>query len=414
MRMPGVLVWAFVFPIVLGSLFSIMFSGLDEADSISSVKVIQVKAADDETEVIGNEYASSLADDPDTAVEAAASASVSAAAFDGFVESLASGDDALFEVTEAENVQEAERLLRESLGTDNEYAGYVYFDEYADKPRAVFAKAASASDNFEIGPSVLMMAMDRYAANEALVKDMMQENPQVFADAAFVKSLTDPIIATVQTTVTENQPKETSRYFFALFGMAAFFGATIGLMGFQQIRPNASPVAARRSLGTLSHTKTVLITLLVCWLLSFASLMILYAFMLAIGRLDFAGRDGMCILICLVASLCSTAAGAAIAGIPRIPDQAKSGILSGIVCICSLFAGLYGEPTMAFADMVSENLPVLDYLNPCVQVCQAFYGTMYYDTYENAFMHLGVLMIMTAIFFALSAHSLKRTRYAIL
>lgn len=413
-RMPEVLVWAFVFPIILGSLFSIMFSGLDEADGTSTIRVVQVKSADDGVGDVGDAYGGDSAVGLNGATKATSAPSVSAIAFDGFVESLASGDDALFEVTEAPTVQEAELLLRESLGTDGEYAGYVYFDKDADKPKAVFAKTASASDNFEIGPSVLMMVMDRYAANEALVKGMMEENPQVFADMAFVNSLTDPIMATVQIAVTENQPKESLRYFFALFGMAAFFGATIGLMGFQRIRPNASPVAARRSLGTLSHMKTVLITLLVCWLLSFASLMVLYAFMSAIGRLDFAGRDGMCVLICLVASLCSTAAGAAIAGIPCIPDQVKSGILSGLVCISSLFAGLYGEPAMAFADMVSENLPVIDYLNPCVQVCQAFYGTMYYDTYENAFMHLGVLLIMAAIFFALSARSLKRTRYAIL
>ena len=120
----------------------------------------------------------------------------------------------------------------------------------------------------------------------------------------------------------------------------------------------------------------------------------------------------ICILICLVASLCATALGCALAAIPKVPDQAKGGIVTGIVCVASLFAGLYGTFAMDFADAVSQTAPWLDVINPVVQVCQAFYATMYYDTYAQTFGHLAILLVMAFIFFALSARSLRRKRYA--
>ena len=98
--------------------------------------------------------------------------------------------------------------------------------------------------------------------------------------------------------------------------------------------------------------------------------------------------------------------------IPKIPDQAKAGLISGIVCLASLFAGLYGTFAMDFANMVSQNAPWLDIINPIVQVCQAFYATMFYDTYAQTYGHLVILLIMTLIFFAVSARSLRRQRYA--
>ena len=92
----------------------------------------------------------------------------------------------------------------------------------------------------------------------------------------------------------------------------------------------------------LSHGKTAFVTLLASWLLSFASLLVLFAFLVVIGGVDFGDRVGICILICLVASLCATALGCALAAIPKVPDQAKGGIVAGFVCVASLFAGLYG------------------------------------------------------------------------
>lgn len=407
-RVPGVLIWTLVFPIVLGSLFVMMLGALDERAEAVSVNVVVV----DEEQANGGERTATSFEDIARAAQVGARVGgvFDEEAFATFMEALGEGDDALFNITYVSSPEEAAALVRESLGTDDEYAGYV---QYADgEVQTVLAKATSASEAYEVEPSILMMIMDRYVAEEALIKETLQKNPAALVNPEFIETLMAPVEATVRASVTDNTPRESLRYYFALFGMAAFFGASIGLIGFQQIRANASALAARRSLGALSHGKTAFVTLLASWLLSFASLLVLFAFLVVIGGVDFGDRVGICILICLVASLCATALGCALAAIPKVPDQAKGGIVTGIVCVASLFAGLYGTFAIDFADAVSQTAPWLDVINPVVQVCQAFYATMYYDTYAQTFGHLAILLVMALIFFALSARSLRRKRYA--
>ena len=131
-----------------------------------------------------------------------------------------------------------------------------------------------------------------------------------------------------------------------------------------------------------------------------------------VAGIDFGGRDGACLITTAIAALTATALGCAISAIPKVPESGKSGILTGIVCFASLFAGLYGEPTMELADMVSANFPVLDYVNPAIQISQAFYSIMYYDSLAPMIGHLVVLLVMALVLFALSAQSLRRQRYA--
>ncbi len=403
-RVPGVLIWTLVFPLVLGSLFVLMLGSLDDHAEEAQVNVV----------VVGDERAAG-ADDSFFSEEAFNEGAfdeeaLGTRAFATFIDALGKGDDALFHIAYAASPEEAADMVRASLGTDSEYAGYVFYE--GGEVHTVLAKATTPTEAYEIEPSILMMVMDRYVAEEALFKDLLQKDPAALADSSLMASSMAPINATIQASVTESQPHESWRYYFALLGMAAFFGANLGLVGFQQIRANASALAARRSLGTLGHGKTALVTLLASWLLAFLSLIILLGYIMVVGGVDFGEHTGICILICLAASLCATALGCALSAIPKIPDQAKGGILSGLVCLASVFAGLYGQPTMDFADAVSQSAPWADAINPVVQVCQAFYATMYYDTYAQAYAHAGILLVMALIFFILSARSLRRQRYA--
>ena len=262
-RVPGVLIWTLVFPIVLGSLFVMMFGALDERAEAVSVNVIVV----DEEQAKGEERSALSFENIARAAQAGAQVgsvfdeeTFGEQAFATFMEALGEGDDALFNITYVSSPEEAAALVRESLGTDDEYAGYV---QYADgEVRTVLAKATSAAETYEVEPSILMMIMDRYVAEEALIKETLQKNPAALADPGCIETLMAPVEATVRASVTDNAPRESLRYYFALFGMAAFFGASIGLIGFQQIRANASALAARRSLGALSHGKTAFVTLL--------------------------------------------------------------------------------------------------------------------------------------------------------
>ena len=299
------------------------------------------------------------------------------------------------------------------MAEENPYVGYVQLLE--GTPDVHVTSVSDLTGMEWLKTSILVMAMDNYVANAAMIRDLMNDNPGLVAQpdmAETLASMTEPIEATVRTTVTANQPKESVRFYFALLGMAALFGGTLGMIAFQRLKPNTSPLGARRALGATSHGRTVAATVAASWTITFACLCVTYLYMRYVAGIDFGGRDGACLLTTAIAALTATALGCAISAIPKVPESGKSGILTGIVCFASLFAGLYGEPTMELADMVSANFPVLDYVNPAVQISQAFYSIMYYDSLAPMVGHLVVLLVMALVLFALSAQSLRRQRYA--
>lgn len=416
-RLPGIIIWSLAFPIILMSVFSMMFGPLDDMSDFDPIRIAVVEAEGDTEAAGANAEASTPAGETVAANVPAAEAAAANApavseeeAFASFMEAVSTGDDRLFDVETAPSAQAAEELVLNSRDTDDALIGYV---QLADgKPEVHIADDLSANAMDYTEASILTTAMDEYTSKAQLLKDIMAENPTALANQRVLDSLQDTLSATQVVDVTRNQPKESVRYYFALLGMAALFGGSVSLTAFQRMRPNISALGARRAVGGLSHGKAVAATLIACWIMNFACLTIAYLFMRYVIGIDFGGRDLACLGVTATASLTALSLGCAVSAIPKMPESAKSGLLTGIVCFASLFAGLYGQPTMELADMVAANAPWAAWINPAAQISQAFYSVMYYDSLVPLLTHVGALLIMAAVLFALSVGSLRRQRYA--
>ncbi len=456
-RIPGIMVWAFLFPLILSTVFILMFSPLDDMAQLDPIPLVVVEDQESDQVAQASEartmeaIASTQSASEAQAVETIASAqpssemqleevitsvqpssevqavetitstqqtdklqwgatTTSSQAFKTFIEALGEGDDRLFDITYATSAEQAQSMVLDSQTADNSFIGYVQLED--GQPISHLAGITSLSVNQEINTSILMMVMDRYIANEALIKQLVEDNPLALTDSNVAASIFEPVTSTIQIEVTENQPKETVRFYFALLGMAALFGGNLGLEACLRLKPNVSPLGARRSIGATSHGRVVAATLAASWFVSFACLVVTYCFMRFVAGIDFGNRDIPCLVTIAVASCTATALGSAISAIPRVSENAKGGILTGIVCFASFFAGLYGQPTMELADKISQSFPVIDFVNPATQISQAFYSIMYYDSFGPLAIHLGILLAMALVFFILSARSLRRHRYA--
>ena len=177
-------------------------------------------------------------------------------------------------------------------------------------------------------------------------------------------------------------------------------------------QPNLSPLGARRALGAIGRTRTLLATLLACWLLSFCCLLIAFLYTRLVVGVDFAGREGLCVAGLGAASLLACALGTALGSLPKLDVGSKTGILTGVVCLLSLFTGLYGEPCMELADMVSREFPVLASLNPAKAICDMFYSLYYYDGLEVFAGNVALIGLFSAALFAVGALFVRRQRYA--
>lgn len=391
-RDKGIMIWALAFPIVLSTCFIFMFDGLDELDNLEPVTVAVVTDENyDDAEAF--------------------KAFLDAVAVDVDAEEPGQGGDVLFRMKKvASDAEAAEAVAGGAEG--GSVVGYITLDA-AGLPGLHVKDESLLTDVENANAAILTSAMDIFVSKSAVVNRLVEENPQLLRDPAFAENLFGIADVTEQVSVTYNPPKESVRYYFALLGMAALFGAQAALTATVRLLPNMGPLGARRELGGTPHVTALLGTLLASWLVSLACLLVAYLFIRFVAGVDFAGRDGGCVLAIAASSLMATSLGTFLGSVPKIPTlEARGGVLTMLVCFGALFAGLYGQPTMELADDVAAMFPWSQVVNPAVQISEAFYSLCYYDTLSPLLGHLCVLLVMTVVLFALSATFLRKKRYA--
>ncbi len=401
-KTPGILIWTLVFPLVLSTVFVAMFSSIDKMAETQTVRVVVVSPPKDSSGVAFyaflDEVGTSAADD------------------DGGRDSTNDGgrdanpESSLLDITYVATEEEAKTLVVDHLQDEQPYVGYVVLRD--GLPEVFVIGKQSASGSQSIGSSILSLVMNAYSERMSLVGQLAADNPAALENSLVLKSLGTQAQVTQQVQLTLHHPQETVRFYFALLGMAALFGGSVGIVALQLLKPNISSLGARRAVGAMSHSKSVAGTIIACWIVCFTCLCVTFAYLRFVVQIDFGGQDAAALVILALASLLATALGCAISSIPKIPEDGKNGILTGVVCFASLFAGLYGQPTMELADAISKQVPALDLINPATQISQAFYSITYYDSYEPLIGHLLIMAIMTFVFFVLSVQSLRRQRYA--
>lgn len=391
-REKAIFIWVLAFPLILSTMFIFMFSNLDDAGQFEPIRTAVVTDA---------HY-----DD--------------APGFADMVDALAEpGENQMLDVVPVTSENEAIDLMRNTAtggsningGLNEGVIGYLMVN--AEGEPSVHVRGGAAPESIDsANQSILKVIVDNYLRSTALIKDVAQENPAALSDPAAVAQLLEVQDLTEKIDITQNPPKESVRFYFALLAMAALFGGQVGMVAICRTQPNLSALGARRALGAVSRAKTLAATLGASWVLSFVCLVVAYAYIRLVAGVDFGGRDVACIVVLGVSALVATAFGTLLGSIARIDDGIKGGLLSGIVCIASLFSGLYGSPVMEMADTINAAVPALQFVNPAVQISQTFYSIMYYDTYQRTFEHVLVLLAMALVLFAISSLFIRRQRYA--
>jgi ABC-2 type transport system permease protein len=379
MREKTLLFWALLFPIVLGTLFNSAFSHIDESYTFTAIPTAIVADANYENST----------------------------AFAQVIDTLsASDDDQTLDATFVGSVEDADALI-----ASGSVYGYITVDE-AGTPTLSLAQSASSTSVESIDQTILKEILDEYLRSSATLETIAAENPQALSDGSVVASLSSSAGYTQQVSMTAHTASGSVRYFYALLGFAALIVAQIAILAITRTQANLSALGARRTVGATSRSKTLVATLLASWLLSFICIVIAYGYLRFGLGIDFGGRDAACLLAIAVASLMTTAFGACVGAIPKLPKGAKSGMLSGLTSILALFAGLYGTASQQLGDDLARSAPLLQAANPVKQVTDLFYSLYFYDTYTPFLQAIGNLMILTAVFALIATLLMRRQRYA--
>lgn len=380
LRTPSALIWSLAFPVIMATVFMLMFSGM-RTDGVADPVAVAV-VADDAWE---------------------------SAAFSVTVESLAEGEEPLLDVRETTSEQEARGLV-EAGAVDGAYlAG-------ADgEPRLVVADAAAAADQTEHEVNVLILeaVASSYSQMRGLLGAVASERPDVRADPDALHRALSLDAPLQRISLTHTVPDETVRYYYALLGMAALFSAQLAMLAVAGTRPTASASAARRCVSGTPRARQAAGALLASWTLSFLFLLVALAYLRLVVGIDFAGREPLCVAGVAAASAMAAGMGALVGSLPLHGGaNAGSGLLTGATCILSLFAGLYGQPAMELADAVARSVPVLSWINPVKLVCDLFYSLYFYESLVPFALRAAACVAWAAVLLAAASPLMRRQRYA--
>lgn len=400
-RNPAIMVWVLAFPVILSTVFMVMFAELRTDGSVDAVPVAVV--ADDAWE---------------------------ASTFSQVVDVLSEGEDGSAEPADAQNGAAADttnllavtEVRDETSAQDLLAAGQVdgIFRIDAENqlrltvaPESSLAHQGARSSDYSVNRSILETVASSYTQADALLESIATENPAVLSNSAQLIRALSLDAPAERVSLTRSQPDETVRYYYALLGMSVVFSAQMGLFAVAGIRPTVSPVAARRSVAGVSRVRQLAGSALAAWVLAFAFLTAAFLYIRFVVGIDFAGREALCLVGIAAGAWLATGLGALVGMLPlRGTVNAGSGLLTALACALSLFAGLYGEPAMQFADAVARAVPISAWINPVKLACDLFYSLYFYESLVPFTARLAACVAMGAVFFAIAIPLFRRQRYA--
>ena len=353
-RTPSVIVWVLAFPLIMSAIFLFMFSGMRTDGAVDPVPVALVTPAAEKD-------------------------GAPAGSFEQVVDALAEpGEDQLLDLRHVETAANAADLLA---------AGEVdgYFELALDGTPALTVGSsytlASADGATAVNRTILETVASSYVQSQALLEEVAQRDSAALADPAAVADALGTQVDVEQTQITHARPEEIVRYYYALLGMGALMASQAGMLAVAQAQPGVSALGARRAVSGTSRLRQLAGCVLGAWAVSTAALTLAFAFLRLVVGVDFGGREGLALVAVAVCALLATALGACVGALPLSAGiSARSGILTALTCVLSLFAGLYGTAAMELADNLAHTLPWTSWVNPTKLVCDTFYALYYYTS----------------------------------
>ena len=358
------LFWTLLFPIILAVFFSMAFSNLMSAETFSSFPIAVVDNAEYRSQAYFAEALASVSDE-------------------------AEAEEELFEVSLMSEEEAAEQLDAGNI------AGYILFDGGAQ----VVVKASG------IQQTILKSFVDSYLQQSSAVGSILELNPSAMAN--FNADIGEIPIEQVGTDSVEAD--QSVIMFYALISMAVLFGGFWGRREVEDIQADMSPLGARVNLSPIHKLKALTSSMSASVIIHILSLFLLVAFMWLVLGVDFGNQLGGVALICVVAGYMGVSFGAFVASLARGSENTRQGILLAVSLGSSSIAGMV-HPDLKY--LVTQAVPVLQYINPANLVSDALYALYYYGGGQRFILNI-LLMLAFSLLFTVTIFAVtRRKKYA--
>lgn len=373
----GLIFWTFIFPILLGSLFKLAFSNIENKETLSIIDIAIVENTHYKDYNIYKEIFDKLSDEDNK--------------------------NRLFNTRYLTKKEAQEEL------DNNKITGYLTFDN--DVVNVMVS-------NSGINETVL-----RYVTEEVISNKIMTENIVSMEISSFVKEGKtdidyDKIYMNVNNLIKENNAKlnnisnsnlsYTMIEYYTLIAMTCLYAGMLSMNIINRLLPNISDEGKRIAISGISKFKLLVSSFLASYVVSLIGLLLLFIYTIFVMKVDYGNNLSKVILLSLVGSLSGLTLGMLIASVFKINENAKVGILIGISMTCSFFSGMMGI-TMKY--IIDKNIPLLNIINPANMITDGLYSLYYYEGFSRYNFNLISLIVFSIVMIVISYFSLRRQKY---
>lgn len=373
LRNKELLFWTFIFPIILGTFFSMAFSNIEKEESLNIIDIAIVDSGFYQDNDIYKKTFEYLSDK--------------------------NNKDRLFN-TVVTNLDNAKKLL-----IDNKITGYLLFG--SDDVRIVVFKNG-------INETILKYVVDeiesqKEVSSNLIKKEIMDNNGEVnYSD----------LINKINGLFNDDQVKlnnisnknlsYTMVEFYTLIAMAALYGSIIAMTATNKAIANVSNVGLRSSVAPIKKSMILLGGFLASYIVQVIGLSLLFIYTIFVLKVDYGNDFLAVVLLSLAGSLAGLSLGVTVSTLIKSSEGTKTGIIIAITMFWCYLSGMMGISTKYLFD---KNLPFLNKVNPAGMITDGFYSLYYYGVGSRFEKNIISLIIFSLLLFLISLISLRRQKY---
>lgn len=377
LRNKGLIFWTFAFPIILGTLFNLAFSDIENKETLDIIDIAIVNNEEFKTDTYFTESFKVLSKKKDP--------------------------NQLFNIKYT-NLSTAQSLLKEKKIT-----GYLLFENHEVK--------ITVNDK-GYNETILRFIVDELSSQKEMLETLTTKEitdsyksgnqnvnyEKIYQDTLNLINSTIPKL----NNISNSNLSYTMIEYYTLLAMACLYGALIAMFVTNKKIANMSSTGKRTSISP-AHKKTLLLgSFLASYLVQLLGILILYLYTILVIKVDYGNNTFLVFLLLMAGSLAGLTLGVAISTILKSNENTKTGILISLTMLASFLSGMMGI-TMKY--IIDTNIPILNKINPAAMITDGFYSLYYYSTLDRFYFNIISLLIFSVIMLVISYQGLRREKY---
>ena len=358
--------WIIFFPIILGTMFKIAFSNMSADESFHTIPVAIVKE-----EGGMSENFTTVADE------------------------LSEGEKPFLKALYCDE-KEALRLLK-----NQKVDGVIYAGD------TISLTVSSDMGNAALNQSILQTFIEEYQMNYQAVSETAMTSPEKLPEVLGILEETASYNKTVS--YGKNNADTYDQYFYNLIAMVCMYTGIAGCYVAINNQANLSALGARKNISPIHKLKQIGGELFANLILRFLCVLISFAYIVLILRIDLTTRLPFAILSIFVGCMTGMTFGFFLGAMGRLSEGIKIGILMSVTMVGSFLSGLM---IGSMRILVETFCPIINKINPSALITDTFYSLAIYDTIDRYARNVITLIIFSILFTIGGFLMTRRRKYA--